>query len=628
MESSKRANSSGIEFFDGKPFFCVPELVERQATITPHALAVCAGSECLTYQELDHRSKQLASHLRTLGAAPGSVVGLCVERTVDFPAAALAILRAGCAYLPLEPKTPAKRLQMMLKTAQVSVVLTHSRLIEGVTGDGRKLVALDCSTAETSVADTGVVAPPASIAPEQLAYVIYTSGSTGIPKAVAVGHDSLLNLCQWHNRAFGVTMKDRASQMASIGFDAAVWEIWPYLISGASVHLVDDEIRAQPERLRDWMVRERITIGFAPTPLAEQMLKLAWPKETALRFLLTGADTLHQYPSAGLPFSLVNNYGPTECTVVATSATVNPEESANRLPAIGRPIDNAEVYIFDSAMQRVATGETGEIYIGGAGLAKGYLNDPAMSAQRFVKHPFSAHDDARLYRTGDMGRWLPDGQIAFHGRVDDQVKIRGYRIELNEVAGAVNRHPAIRESVIVASENGAGEKELVAFVVPVGECPSVGELRDFLSKELPDYMLPAKFVRLDFLPLGPSGKVDRSALPAANDANVLREQVSFHATTATQQHVARIVASLLGLEKVGLEENFFYLGGNSLFGTQLIARLREAFNVEVPLLKLFDHPTVADLSAEVEQLMVAQLDAMTEEEAERLLALHTNQGGL
>jgi len=624
MESRKRADSLGSDVFETKPFISVPMLVERQAAITPGALAVCSGSQSLTYGELENRSTQMAQHLRNAGAAPGSVVGLCAERSIDFPVAALAIMKAGCAYLPLESRTPQKRLQMMLKAAQVSIVLTDSNLLEMLSGNGRKLLTLDRRPAEIS-GDLQTT----EISPEHLAYVIYTSGSTGVPKAVAIGHDSLLNLCQWHNRSFGITPTDRASQVASIGFDAAVWEIWPYLVAGASVHLVNDEIRTQPQQLRDWMVRERITIGFAPTPIAERMLKLAWPKETSLLRLLTGADTLHQYPSPDLPFTLVNNYGPTECAVVATSGMVYPNRSASDLPAIGRPIGNAEIYILNSAMQRVTAGELGEIYIGGAGLAKGYLNDPAMTAERFVKHPFSADEDARLYRTGDMGRWLPDGQIAFHGRMDDQVKIRGYRIELNEISCAVNRHPAVRESVIVAIENGtAGEKELVAFVVLAGACPAVAELRDFLSKELPDHMLPAKFVRLDYLPLGPSGKVDRSALPTPNDLNILRDPSSWNVSTATEQRVARIVASLLGLEKVGVDENFFYLGGNSLFGTQLIARLREAFGVDVPLLKLFDHPTVADLAAEVERLMVTTLEAMTEEEAERLLALHTNQGDL
>jgi amino acid adenylation domain-containing protein len=630
MESRSRAGSVGTELGDTKPSFLVPDLVVHQAASTPKALAICAGSQRLTYEELDRRSKKLADYLESVGVTPGSVIGLCAERSVDFPIAALAILRAGCAYLPLEPKTPSSRLHVMLKAAQVSVVLTHSSMMEALAGDGRKLLPLDRCAAEIAAANGGgnssKVLPHQTA--EQLAYVIYTSGSTGMPKAVAVGHGSLLNLCQWHNRAFGVTSNDRASQLASIGFDAAVWEIWPYLIAGASVHLVNDEVRTQPEQLRDWMVRERITIGFAPTPLAERMLNLAWPKETVLRFLLTGADTLHQYPPTGLPFALVNNYGPTECTVVATSATVHSEKSASQRPAIGRPIDNVEVYILDSALQPVTEGEVGEIYIGGAGVGKGYLNDPALTEERFISNPFASATGGRLYRTGDMARQLPDGQIAFHGRVDDQVKISGYRIELNEITSAVNRHPAVRESVVVARENGAGERQLVAYVVPVGASPAVFDLRDFLAKQLPEYMLPAKFVRLDSLPIGPRGKVDRNALPAPSDANMLREQISLGPDTATERSVARIVASLLGLKTLGVEENFFYLGGNSLFGTQLIARLREAFNVEVPLLKLFDHPTVADLSAEVERLMVTRLEAMTEEEAERLLALHTSQDSL
>jgi acyl-coenzyme A synthetase/AMP-(fatty) acid ligase/acyl carrier protein len=445
-----------------------------------------------------------------------------------------------------------------------------------------------------------------------------------MPKAVAIGHDSLFNLCRWHNRTFGVTPADRATLLSSIGFDAAVWELWPHLIAGASVHMLDDETRSHPEQLRDYLVREKITISFAPTPLAERMIQLKWPQNTALRFLLTGADTLRHFPSANLPFTLINNYGPTECTVVATSAAVNPD-LAEGLPAIGRPIDNTEVYILNWKMQQVAGEEIGEIFVGGAGVARGYLNDPALTAERFVKHPFSAVSGATLYRTGDLGRWLPNGQIAFHGRVDDQVKIRGYRIELDEVAHALNRHPSVRESVVVASENGMGEKELIAFVVPVAAFPALGEIRDFLAKELPEYMLPAKFVSIDGLPISSSGKIDRSALPAPGSENIVREQNFVNPSTVTEQRVAGIVASLLGLEHVGAEDNFFFLGGNSLFGTQLIARLRGAFGVDVPLLRLFDHPTVTDLAGEVERLMIEKLDAMTEEEAQQLLALNTEQ---
>jgi amino acid adenylation domain-containing protein len=604
----------------------VPDLVTRQATLTPDALAISAGSERLTYLELDRRSNQLAHYLRGLGVNPGSVVGLCLESSTDFPVAALAILKAGGAYLPLETKTPSARLKMMLKSAQVAVVVTRSGVSGLAAGDVKSLVALDGCRAE--VDGCSAEGLPSSLAPEQLAYVIYTSGSTGTPKAVAVGHDSLMNLCSWHNRTFAVTPRDRATQLASISFDAAVWEIWPPLIAGASLHVADDGIRTQAEQLRDWLVREKITISFAATPLAEQMLKLAWPKETALRFLLTGADTLHQYPPSSLPFTLVNNYGPTECTVVATSAAVLPQRSAERLPAIGRPIDNTEIFILDSKMKPVPAGTIGEIYVGGVNLAKGYLNDPALTAERFVGNPFRADAGAKLYRTGDMGCYLPDGQIAFHGRADDQVKIRGYRIELNEVVSALNRHPAVRESVVSTSENGTAEKRLVAYVVPMAPLPPVSELRDFLAKELPDYMLPATFVKLDALPFAASGKVNRSALPVPTEDNMLRDETFLGPRTPTEQRVAAIVASLLGLERVGVNDNFFYLGGNSLFGTQVIARLRDAFNVDLPLLKLFDHPTVADLAAEVERMLVANLDAMSEDEAHRLLALNTEQAEL
>ncbi len=301
----------------------------------PGALAVSCGSDRLTYEELDHRSNQLAHCLRSLGAVSGSVVGLCLERSVDFPIAALAILKAGGAYLPLETKTPSQRVNTMLDAAQVSVVVTQSSVIGSLAADGRTVVALDRSAAEIGRCSSEPL--PVRVTPERLAYVIFTSGSTGIPKGAAIGHDSLLNLIAWHNHSFGLTPADRATQLASIGFDAAVWELWPYLVAGASVHLVDDETRTDPEQLRDWLVRKKITISFAPTPLAERMLKLVWPKETALRFLLTGADTLHQYPPATLPFAVVNNYGPTECTVVATSATVFPQKSGDRLPPIGQP---------------------------------------------------------------------------------------------------------------------------------------------------------------------------------------------------------------------------------------------------------------------------------------------------
>ena len=285
---------------------CVPELVQRHTTASPEALAVSAGADHFTYGDLDRRSNQLAHYLRGLGVVPGNLVAVCLERSVEFPVAALAIFKAGAAYLPLDIKTPVERLKLMLENAQASVVLTNSAMLESLAGDGRRLVALDRFAAETSGCPVEPV--PVVVNPEHTAYVIFTSGSTGTPKAVQVGHASLLNLVEWHNRAFQVTAEDRATQLASIGFDAAVWELWPHLVAGASVHIVDDETRAQPEKLRDWLVRERITISFAPTPLAERMMQLPWSAETSLRVLLTGADTLHQYPPRDLPFTLAVSY--------------------------------------------------------------------------------------------------------------------------------------------------------------------------------------------------------------------------------------------------------------------------------------------------------------------------------
>jgi len=464
-------------------------------------------------------------------------------------------------------------------------------------------------------------APPIKVTAGQLAYVIYTSGSTGTPKAVAVSHGSLLNLVEWHNRVFDVKPNDVATQFASIGFDAAVWELWPHLVAGASVCLVDDNVRSDPERLRDWLIREGVTISFVPTPLAERLMQLSWPQKAALRFLLMGADTLHHYPSKSLPFEVVNNYGPTECTVVASSAVVLPHERASGLPPIGRPIDSTKIFILDANLKQVPAGQIGEMYIGGACLSQGYLNDPTLTAERFIPNPFIAVTGDRLYRTGDLGCYLPDGQLAFHGRVDDQIKIRGYRIELNEIIGALSRHPAVRESVVVTTEDGESEKRLVAYVVPQNASLTISELRDFLARELPNYMIPSTFVRLAALPLGTTGKVDRAALPAPTEENMLRDEAFVGASTPTEQRVAKVVTSLLGLESIGVNDNFFYFGGNSLFGTQVIARLREVFQVEMPLLRLFDYPTVAGLAREVERLMVAKLQAMSEEEAQQLLAL-------
>ena len=578
---------------------CVPEAVAARAAKWPDGVALTAGSKVMTYRELDGQANRLARHLHSLGVGPNVLVGLCLQRSLDLVVAALGILKAGGAYVPMDPAYPPDRLAFMLHDARVPIVVTNPFLARQMSS-GKRIV-LDVNAPEIARQPDGLLRNEAM--PGDLAYVIYTSGSTGTPKGVEILHSGLANLVSWHQRAFSVTSGDRASHLAGLGFDAAVWELWPYLAAGASVHLADDVTRSSAELLRDWLLTRKITISFVPTPLAERLLALRWPSQTPLRILLTGGDALHHYPPANLPFVLVNNYGPTECTVVATSAPVPPGNRPDVLPPIGRAITNTQIYLLDERLEPVPPGMPGEIHIGGAGLARGYHNRPDLTAEKFIADPFSSQPDSRMYKTGDVGRLLPDGQIAFLGRVDDQIKIRGYRIEPNEIVSALNRHPNIRESLVVAREDTPGDTRLAAYLVLHSDSVSGHtSLRNFLRDHLPEYMLPAAFIRLEAFPLTPNGKIDRAALPAPHPSNTLQDQVSARPATETEQRIAEILGGLLGRETIGREDNFFLLGGHSLLGAQLIARLRAEFSVEISLRSLFDAPSVAGISFEIDRL--------------------------
>jgi len=595
----------------------VPQLVAAQAAAVPGALAVMQGKLSLTYRELDQRANRLAHFLQSLGVGPDVVVGLYLDRSLALIAGALAILKAGGAYLPLDPSHPKERLIVMLKDAKTSILVTGHGMVEALPEHPEHVVALDSEGRLPFTQSSEAPIPRARR--ENLAYVIYTSGSTGQPKGVEISHGALLNLVCWHQRAFRITPDDRASQLSALGFDAAVWELWPYLTAGASVHLSDGVAMNDPEAVRDWLIFQKISICFLATPLAERVMTLEWPKKARLRVLLTGADTLHHYPPRKLPFQLVNNYGPTECTVLATSGTVPPNEHPHRLPSIGSPIDNVQVYILNEGMRQAPIGEFGEIYIGGAGLACGYRNQPDLTAERFVPDPFSSEPGAHLFRTGDLGCYLTDGQIAFLGRVDEQVKIRGFRIEPAEIVKVLDEHPAVQASTVVAREVEPGDKRLVAYFVPAAKAqPTHTELRNFIAARVPEYMVPATFVKLEALPLNPSGKVDRTGLPAPNAENTLRDSSFVAPRTPIEERLAAMLALLLDLDRVGVEDNFFLLGGHSLLGTQLIARVRDAFGVELSLRTLFDAPTVSKLSAQIEALLLAKLEAMSEEEAQLL----------
>jgi amino acid adenylation domain-containing protein len=596
----------------------VPELVAARAAETPDATAVVAGNQRITYRELDSRANQLAHHLHALGVGPDVLVGLCFERSVALVVGALGILKTAGAYLPLDPGYPRERLAFMLQDARSPVLVTEPRLAASLSEGAWRLVSLDAGA--TSLAPGDPQAPDCRAARDNLAYVIYTSGSTGRPKGVEITHDGLLNLVLWHQRAFNVTQSDRATQLASPAFDGAVWEVWPYLTAGASIYIPDEETRLDPPLLRDWLVAQEITISFLPTPMAEAAMALTWPPHPALRILLTGADTLHRYPSPTLPFALVNNYGPTEATVVATSGLVPPGNSVGPLPSIGRPIANTQVHILDENLQAVPTGTPGELYIGGRGVARGYRNRPDLTAERFIPDPFTDVPGARLYRTGDLVRSRADGDLEFIGRIDQQVKIRGYRIELGEVEAVLGEHPEVQQAVVAARNDTSGGRSLVAYVVASpGSQPATEELRNFLKMRLPDYMVPVAVVRLQALPLTTNGKVDRNALPAPGADQAARDGVLEAPRTLIEERLAGIVAALLELEQVGMEENFFLLGGHSLLGAQLLARVNEVFGVAIPLRTLFDIPTISGLSAEIERLVLTKLEAMTEEEAEGLL---------
>jgi len=567
--------------------------------MSPDATALSMGAARLSYGELDARAELLARRLASLGVGPEVAVGVSLERSFEYVIAVLAVWKAGGAYVPVDLDWPEERRSFVLEDARAAVVI----------GPGLKI---DVKRAMEKAAG-------AEITRENLAYIIYTSGSTGKPKGVEVTHGNLLNLVFWHRRAFEVTASDKASHIAGLAFDAVVWELWPYLSAGASVALVDPLTRTSSEMLREWLAAERVTMAFVPTALVEPMLTGEWPKTTALRYLFTGADTLHRYPAPGLPFQLVNNYGPTECTVVATSGIVHSSTAVGR-PSIGSAISNTQIYLLNENRDPVAAGETGEIYIGGTSVARGYRNQPELTAERFVANPFSPAVDARMYRTGDRGALLPGGQIAFHGRTDTQEKIRGHRIEPDEIVSVLSRHQNVASAAVVAQGNTCN-KQLAAYIVPAaGLAPRSSELREFLSKELPEYMIPSIFVRIAALPLTPNGKLDRAALPAPTAENSL-DKTAFRAPeSAIELKITSILKELLRIERVGLDDNFFLLGGHSLLGTQLVLSVSERFGVMLTLRDLFMAQTVGNLSDEIERRLIAKLDAMSEEEAAEMLA--------
>jgi amino acid adenylation domain-containing protein len=573
--------------------------------------------DTVSYAELIARASRLASYLVFLGVGPDVPVALCLERSFDLITSALAVLMAGGAYLPLDPAWPPARTVQILEQADALFVIARGGNAAIVSGEERRVVDLD--VVQHLVDRLDPLPEPVSVSRENLAYIIFTSGSTGQPKGVEVTHGNLLNLIFWHRRFFDITHEDRASHIAGIAFDAAVWETWPHLTAGAALVLADDEVRTSAELLRNWLIQERITVSFVPTALAEAILSDHWPAGSALRYLLTGGDTLHRTPSASFPLTVFNNYGPTECTVVATSGAVTPAGADLAPPSIGKPIAHTRVYILDRDRNPVKPGETGEIYIGGAGVARGYRNNPSETQERFIPDPFSLTPAARLYRTGDLGSFLPDGQIAFCGRADAQVELRGNRIEPDEIVSVLNTHPSVRASA-VAVHGECCSKRLVAYVVrSEGAEVSASDLRNFVSERLPHFMVPASFCELPALPLNFNGKLDRNALPGPSSENLIRDRNYRAPNSPMEEELGRMLAGLLGVDEVGPDENFFLLGFHSLLATQVAGRVHERFAVQLTPRHLFEAKTVARLAAEVDRQLELRIASLSDEEIRRLM---------
>ena len=434
----------------------VPSLVELQARNRPNALAVSDGKSGLTFLELEKGSGELATRLRALGVGRDVVVGVFADRSLALVVAALGVMRAGGAYLPLDPSYPADRLAFQFSDSGANILVVGGGVRDHAFAVGAKHV-LTCAPNGRLNAALNYEPSSADVGAGHLAYVIYTSGSTGRPKGVEITRSGLLNLVSWFQKSLAMTPMDCMSHVAAVGFDASVWELWPALSAGASVHIADNSTVREPTKLQEWLIRAGVTISFVPTPMAEKLMGLQWPVEVPLRTMMTGGDTLHSYPPPTLPFKVVNNYGPTECTVCVISGVLPISNVSDGLPPLGRPITNTQIYIVDETGQLVPNGAEGEIWIGGQGVGRGYRNQPGLTADKFVPNAFDPRSGGRLYRTGDRGCFLRDGQIAFRGRIDDQIKIRGIRIEPGEIEATINEHPSVRESAVVAREFGREE---------------------------------------------------------------------------------------------------------------------------------------------------------------------------
>lgn len=612
----------------------ITQLFEEQVQTRPDAIAALfikdGQEDQLTYETLNRRANQLAHHLREFGVGPDVIVGIAVERSLDMVVGILGILKAGGAYLPIDPNYPAARVRFMLKDSGISVLVSQQHLVELLAVDGITTVLLDADwpdialQAESNL-DSGATA-------DHLAYVIYTSGSTGKPKGTLLRHRGLCNLADVHHRTFDMREGKRVLQFSPFSFDASVWELVMALRNGATLCLTSQETLASGPALLRMMGECSITTATLPPSLLAVLDPEDLPNlETVVAAGEHCSGDIVARWTPGRRF--FNAYGPTETTVCASMYLCDPDIFYDQGPPIGRPISNFKLYILDSNLQPVPIGVPGELHVGGVGLAKGYLGRPEVTSEKFIHDPFGQAGRDYLYKTGDLVRYLPDGNIEFLGRIDHQVKVRGFRIELGEIETALGQHPAVQESAVLAREDKPGDKRLVGYYVSVNSSePTASELKDYLREQLPEYMVPDIFIKLELMPLTPSAKIDRAVLPAPDATRPELEREYVAPTTPTEETLAGICEELLAINQISIYDSFFDLGGHSLLATQLISRLREASGIELPLRTIFEHPSVAELAVEVDRAkatqvsgtdtiadLMAQIGQLSEEEVQALL---------
>jgi amino acid adenylation domain-containing protein len=599
-------NQTSCPYPDDK---CLHQLVEAQSDCLPGSLAVIHKGSQLTYREFNARANQLAHYLRGRGIGPNVRVGLCLQPGLDFAVAVLAVLKSGGACVPLDPKYPQERLAYMLRDVQARLVITEKGMLPEAAPAGCEMLLLADQSEQLSRQPRSN--PDSGVSPSDVAYVIYTSGSTGKPRGVLLTHTGLVNYNANAARMYGVGPDDRVLQFCSVSFDIALEELFITWLSGATLLLRSEDMPLAVPDFLEWIGREHVTVLDLPTAYWHEWVhhfpQLKQPAPESLRLVIVGGEKVSSaayaawWGSLGQRVRWINTYGPTEASIAAAAFEPKPT-AGHTIPEnipIGRPLANTRIYLLDRHLNPVPVGVPGELHIGGLGVAQGYLNRPELTAEKFISDPFCARSDARMYKTGDLARYLPSGEIEFLGRGDDQVKIRGFRVELGEIESIVAKHPAVRECAVIAREDIPGDKRLVAYFVPTaGANADPAGLRGYLQQHLPEYMMPAAFVVLQAMPLTPNGKIDKRGLPAPASSSAGETTA---ATDALQAQLVKIWEAVLGKKPIGIRDNFFELGGHSLLAARLMHRTGQALGKTLPLAMLFQAPTIERLTAVLRQ---------------------------